>query len=211
MAPDGSDVRLVAPDVTPTEHPAVWSPDGKYLTFISEEKIQSKTGTRYGDVAYVAGWDGAGLTRLAEVYRTPVWSLDGTSLVYLSGIDEDPKLWEIGVDGTGLRAIAPGAVVPSEWSPDGTELRGMEQGILSVFNVDESHVRVFVNRRIIDGWQPQGHYASWSPDGSRVAVLASFRKSTTELGSKEEAPGTEIWMPGLSSPCGRTARTSASC
>ena len=39
MAQDGSDVRIVAPNLTTSLHPAVWSPDGQYLAFTTSREL----------------------------------------------------------------------------------------------------------------------------------------------------------------------------
>ena len=96
---------------------AAWSPDGKMLVFTS------------GSTLNLARSDGTQARRLAPVPGTPSsprWSPDATRLRFTlyNPQDNSTSIWEISVDGTGLRPLLPGWNSPPQeccggWTPDG--------------------------------------------------------------------------------------------
>ena len=150
-------------------------------------------------VLHVATADGSSSTRLfaatghgiigLDSIGWPSWSPDGERLAFMRHVFGGYDSWSYGVgeeidappgftlytirrDGSDLREVAPGipqvgwwyehALFPSaSWSPDGTEtLFNLGNGYIYVANADGGGYRQV----------GEGTYASWSPDGSRIAV-----------------------------------------
>jgi Tol biopolymer transport system component len=97
---------------------AAWSPDGEWIAYATETGL------------HVARRNGTESRRLAVVEGTPQWprwSPDGRTLRFTlySVVDRVSKLalWEVAVDGTGLRALPIGTTASNEccgtWTPDG--------------------------------------------------------------------------------------------
>ncbi len=76
--PDGTPEKLV--DLDETQAQPVWSPDGKWIAFVTWEPEGGKV--------YKVRSNGRGLTQLNEdngVYQSPVWNNDGSRLVLIKG------------------------------------------------------------------------------------------------------------------------------
>lgn len=108
---DGTDVRRLTPwDVTLV---AQWSPDGEWIAFDA-----SPSGGPHD--LFVMHPDGEDTTRLtsSEDERFsfgPVWSPDGSELLFVRGLDgfDTTDLWIVDVDGTALHQVTE---VPGEYS-----------------------------------------------------------------------------------------------
>ncbi len=173
----------------------VWSPQSTMLAYVIEEREHSTVRDRRDprgypirrDVLYVSKTDEP---RRVELFRTVnrmkdvilgsiAWEPNGQRVAFL--VLEAPKtvtLYTVDVVGARYRSHATwdfGGPDPSlSWSPDGTEILASsalaftnvlmfpryEQKIY-VVNVESSLLRVVA----------QGTHASWSPDGSKIAVL----------------------------------------
>ena len=177
----------------------VWSPDGITLALVVGGSVSASAGTWvYGPTGhycfrsmalYTIKSDGTGLTPLnaspTQGYgpRTPpAWSLDGQRLAFMLDGTTTLKreLYTIGVDGSELRKIAEVGNLNGErfgtdgslsWSPNGTEIlftvasgSGSQTGDVYIAWADRSELQ-----RV-----GPGTYASWSPDGSRIAVIERF-------------------------------------
>ena len=166
------ELRLIL-DRTGSMTPSSVSPDGKWLAIWNIFE-------RHEDVM-IARTDGTELRRLTDDIsrdRFPVWSRDGSEIVFYSNRDRNYGIWAIRPDGSGLRKIA--TQPPSDdknllypvFSPEGDRM------IASRVRAPES--LLFDPRRTLDEQTPEslslkfadGSWiipTAWSGDGRRLA------------------------------------------
>ena len=120
--------------------------------------------------------DGTDLTQLTNSPAfefDPSWSPDGTQIAYRSDRGDESEIWIMNADGTGQRRLTAG--LSPAWSPDGSSIAYASPGHdpnpplsgLSIMNPDGSGQHRVTNT---DG----GEYASWSPDGKRIAFNSNL-------------------------------------
>ena len=135
----------------PRSHEMAWSPDGRDLAFMRH--------------AFAAG---------------EAWSPDGrdTAIMRYASAAGELKTWilyAIGQDGSGLRKVAEAghSGFPSSlsWSPNGDEILFVLNGAMYVAMADGSGLREMGKAR----------YASWSPDGSEIAVVFQTSKDALSV------------------------------
>lgn len=173
MFSDGSDTRQVVflGGATPGVilSPPAWSPDGARIAFVAS----GQNGSNYA--IYVAGIDGSGLALIRETSRKPYkpsWSPDGMRIAFAE-LGNVTEVYTADHDGSNLRKLlylgVPGEIDTDSdrfthapylaWSPDGSEIL-VQSSIISLGAF---------SRLILPG---PGGAASWSPNGSRVAINA---------------------------------------
>lgn len=188
--PDGSDPAVIAPG-----RAIVWAPDGRSLVF--------RAGVFGSPDLYYVGWDGRGMRQLTDTAAldlNPVWSPDGSALVWAA---ESRRAWRIGrmtpgIPGsppewlTGDGALDESAESPA-WSPDGRWIafvRGAAYGSRDIvlMQPDGRGLRAVV----------RGEAPLWSPDGRwLVYTCGTLRNNWCRLPVVDGEPQPDDAQPWL--------------
>jgi TolB protein len=146
---------------------ASWHPDGKtiaYSTYVpSQIVVQDLSTGRARTVASGAG-----------VYISPVFTPDGSSVVYAHGVDDGVDLYTVPVSGGGGRRLSVGRgsdnVSPS-FSPDGRRIAFMSgrAGHPEIYTMDADGTNVDLLTPLDVGESAYRASPDWSPDGRLVA------------------------------------------
>ena len=195
---DGTDARGIvrAPEGWGLAlYPPVWSPDGRRLAFVGG-------GGDGGLALYTVAADGAELRQLSdlrplsEAVSVPAWSPDGRRLAYLKVEGGGAALYSIAADGTderqlttidgwsgdrtGKGLVSDRAIGTVAWSPDGSKIlfilnpsvgRQWDFPPNALYVVDADGSRR-VQLELLRPPDLRYRAAAWSPDGSRLAVVA---------------------------------------
>ena len=182
MAPDGSDVQLVAP--SPQDGlalaPLVWSPDGESLAF----QVHEGESWPLQRALYTVSLGGTGLTRLlGGVVSAASWSPDGQRLAVARVVGEEVALFTLAADGSDeqlITTITAREVFESwksrykaqmhtvSWSPDGAQILYTCDAGVCVVNLEDGRTIELVQDATL--WEDDPYIAAWSPDGSRIAI-----------------------------------------
>ena len=189
MAADGSDRQTIVTGFDSLAmRPPSWSPDGRRLAFAGDDGES-------GLSIYTVRTDGTELRRLADTLSGPSWLPDGERIAYARADGDEVAIYTIAADGTDERRVTtiPGVIwdpdTPDrvyirtlEWSPDGSKILFIENRELTG-NDCSSPTKQGVYVVGADGSglvglgisEPRVYLyaaAAWSPDGTRIAVLA---------------------------------------
>jgi len=182
MAADGSNPRQLTKRPE-DEYGPVFSPDGKKILFVSEER-----GSR--DI-WVMDRDGSHKTRLTKdkgIEQHPAWSPDGKKIVY-SALPRDADnfdLWVMEADGSSKIQLTqtPSNEITPSWHPNGQRIAfaSDEGDNLDIYTIDtDGKDRTKLIGTVRHEFQP-----AWSPDGSKIAYSA--------WGSEESLDQSNIWI-----------------
>ena len=169
-----------------------WSPEGRDLAVVVVEYSQEKydLGEDHGRAVYTIGVDGTELVRISETVSPASWSPDGSRLalariegdeivlVTLARDGSDPvevaKVTRCGENFENVGDPVGYGKAGLSWSPDGEHIMfqcdvglhivNLESGVVSEAPLPELSPAIL--------YQGNGHKATWSPDGSRIAVRA---------------------------------------
>ena len=162
-----------------TEGP-VWSPDSKHLAFVI-----TVTGQEGKQLLYVVRVDDSSVKKLAEVnmgaqsevgLSTPSWSPDGQYMAFAmnSGDESGAGVYIIGLDGSDLMRILDKDAFQVLWSPNGSEILAMTSEGGYIAHSDGTGLRRVIPSHL-------SGLASWSPDGSRIAVYGRGDYADSEI------------------------------
>ena len=122
--PDGSGLTRVTSDLGASRHQLAWSPDG------------TRIAVEIGGKTYIVNGNGTGLTQLTFGPRAdlPVWSPDGSKILYFTYKLTETQLFMMNLDGSGevpLTApwVAGTAVLPGGMAA--VTMDGLSEGLRS--------------------------------------------------------------------------------
>jgi Tol biopolymer transport system component len=156
------------------------SPDDQWVAFTFN------AGGGQADIALIRT-DGTGLRQLTDQPHysnwMPLWSPDGSELVFYSGRSGNHQLWSIHPDGSGLRQLteAPYRIVHFTWSPDGKRIVYYStDGDSYTFQPDVPWKDQSPEKL---PRAPEGRFAptSWSPDGERLAGSVEYESGKNRI------------------------------
>ena len=183
MAPDGSDVQVVAPSLPGGLDlaPLVWSPDGEKLAFHAYEGGSWPP----RNALYTVRLDGTEITQIAEnVVSKASWSPDARRLAVARVEGENIVLVTLAADGSDEQMITNitaqevfeswksryrASLHTVSWSPDGSRILYTCDSGVCVVNLEDGHITELAKGT--NAWEDEQYAAVWSPDGSRIAVF----------------------------------------
>ena len=174
-----------------------WSPDGERIAFLGNAVSGDDLADHLN--VYTMGGDGTGLRLEAEgaAHHPPQWSPDGQRIAFVKFDGEyntDPAIYVV-TSRSGEVTRLTDAVSGLTWSPDGEQIAfakvfGDEVALYKI-GADGTGVRLLA---AIEGWESQFGYGrepdpakawirkvAWSPDGSKILVLANEHSDGAQI------------------------------
>lgn len=172
VATDKGDIQQVTQSFSRESAPA-WSPDGKWIAFISD-----KSGR---DEVWMAHEDSTGLKKLSDSdpeKQNIQWSPDSKSLIYAAS---DHKLYRYDLEGGKTSSVASGEagnIQGARFSPDGKWIayskldRDLRPHVYVTPSTGGSEHRVGNDDQLFSEIHPL-----WTPDGKRLLFLAGLAQA----------------------------------
>jgi len=174
-------------------NPAVWSPDGKWLAFEHEERLQimpsvgGRLRTLYkGGLYHPPAVQATSTVVAGDAYLGyPRWSPDGNSILFAIREESQTMLRLVSVDGRLQRELfrMDGYIIGWDWSPDGDKIlittRGENGwvGNIRLVDVETGETLALWEE---DNYEYQKPVAVWTPDGASI-ILRSNRSGWAKL------------------------------
>ncbi len=153
-----------------------WSPDGKYLSFLSDRSSEGKTQVWLLDRR---GGDAFALTDVREEISSYCWSPDGKKLVLEMSPAEEGH--EQKTSGPQFKGPKPIVIDRSHFKEDiEGYLTADSRAQLYLFDVERKKLEALTTERNFDD-----HDAIWSPDGRRIAYVSNHAKDPDATGTED--------------------------
>lgn len=206
----GASRQLTA--ITTSALAPTWSPDGKRIAFLDVDGIWGRATPSVVDVA------SGTVTKLHEPIfapGNPTWSADGKRVAMAvlrpysvrfregmndiltfsssAGAAQSADAWFAPVKNLSIDSRVGGG--PS-WSPDGTHMAMIYEGMLSVVTVAPDGTPLSAPRRLTN---EMAHMPSWSADGRQILYQSNekLRLLDVENGSTRDVPLDLNWTPAI--------------
>jgi len=209
VRPDGTKLRRITKAKGFERYPS-WSPDGRWLAYISN---RTNPASEAAYEAYVMRPNGTGLRRVTHdrwIDDQLAWAPDGKRFVFESNRGGGTfGIWTMRSNGTGAVRLTRDGAVPT-WSPDGSTIaflrapKGYDQ--VWLMRADASGQRQLTEPPSLGEQHGQDSTPDWSPTGDRIVFTRHFRGRTdiyvinadgTGLQRLTKEAGTHSW-PGWS-------------
>jgi Tol biopolymer transport system component len=152
---------------------AAWSPTGDWIAYV---QWRPSAGFDNRSSIWIRSVDGRDVRRVtfakAAFDSAPVWSPDGTRIIFSRDAKSASGNYVVNADGTGLRRLRGNhATGITSWSPDGTRLAGSRvygrwnnKDLSVVLNSDGSGERLLLRGGGSPVWSPDGRFLAFNPE-----------------------------------------------
>jgi TolB protein len=168
---DGSDLRCLMETADRWDRNAIWSPDGRYLSYQSIDRAGEAASRTY--IYDFANDLTPELTRAFYIYD---WSPDGQFLLTVrrESMEDDGEIYLLRPDESETVLLTDNEVddYSPSWSPDGNQiayLSGFPDASLMVMTADGTEMRVLVDEPLIN----REVRLAWSPDSQTIAFVVN--------------------------------------
>jgi CubicO group peptidase (beta-lactamase class C family) len=174
---DGTGLVRLTDDPAEEWGSVAWSPDGRRILFASD-----RTGD---DELFVMNADGSVVEQITDspgVDGLPSWSADGRTIAFVSTRSGTQAIYTASPDGSGVAMVAEGIL--EAWSPQGATIAFSALGDGRDLDLWMTEADGSSPRRLTDGAGNE-LWASWSPDGERIAFTTDGSIGIVDVGRGE--------------------------
>jgi dipeptidyl aminopeptidase/acylaminoacyl peptidase len=186
-----------------------WSPDGKYLSFLSSHKDEKGEGKTQIWLLDRRGGEAQPLTDVKRDIETYSWSPDGRNILLQLNGDEETSA-DADKDKKARKAPKPIVIDRYQFKQDiEGYLTDASRSQISIFDVTEKKLEVITSNRRYDDQNP-----TWSPDGSKIAFVSDRTSDPDQTAIDEiyvvdaKAGATPQKIASCNSPSGQHIRWS---